>query len=457
MGIGVRGDGVISNRAGASAAGCPVWSATRAWDSVLSSAASLVAAGLILKTVLDTAYITLMRDLYSADAGRVTGPGLLVLSYLLTAVAAAVVSLDVALRPGPGNVVSLLYLGLVVVPLLSLFGFGAQYADPAFVAAVLACLAIVVLVRHVVPAIRPPPPGAITRVIAGALLVAVAAYVYGALLVTGGLNRLNFDLALVYEVRDELEFAGFPLASYLIPWQAYVVNMALLAYFVHRGWKAAALFTLAAQLLLFGMTNYKSFLFAPVLVVGVLWMARSSLRLGWAILLGGALVVLTAWALYVLSEQALIPAIFVRRLFFVPAELHLWYYDFFSNPGHPFVTLSNSVLASVSLYPYDQPVPPLIGWTYTGTEVGANAGWMADAYAQFGFAGMGVFAVLLALLLRLLDGVSAGTSRQLATAVVAVPAMALVNSGLLTVLLTHGFGLAVLLLWLIDDSREARP
>lgn len=446
-----------SNPAAAFAIGGPVCSSTRARDSVLSSAASLVAAGLILKMVLDTAYVSLMRDLYSAEAGPVTGPGLLVLSYLLTAIAAGIVSLDVALRPGPGNVVSLLYLSLVVVPLLSMFGFGAQYSDAAFVAAVLGCLAIVVLVRQVVPALRPPPPGAITRVIAGGMLIALAVYVYGALLVTGGLGRLNFDLALVYEYRDELEFAGFPFASYLIPWQAYVVNMALLAYSVHRGWKGAALLVLAAQLLLFGMTNYKSFLFAPALVVGVLWMARSSLRLGWAILLGGALVVLTAWALYLLSEEVLIPAIFVRRLFFVPAELHLWYYDFFSSPGNPFVTLSNSVLASVSRYPYDQAVPPLIGWTYTGTEVGANAGWMADAYAQFGFAGMGVFAVLLALVLRLLDGVSAWTSRQVATAVVAVPAMALVNSGLLTVLLTHGFGLAMLLLWLLGGTREARP
>lgn len=445
-----------SKRAAASAGGWPVRSSTRVRDSVLSSATSLIAASLILKMVLDTAYITLMRDLYSADADASAGPGLQLLSYLLTAVAAGVVSLDVALRAGPGNIVSLLYLGLVVVPLLSLFGFGAQYSEPVFVAAVLGCLAIVVLVRHVVPAIRLPPPGAISRAIAVSLLVAVAAYVYGALLVTGGLSRLNFDLALVYEYRDELEYTGFPFASYLIPWQAYVVNMTLLAYSVHRGWKGAALFMLAAQLLLFGMTNYKSFLFAPALVVGVMWMARSSLRLGWAILLGGAVVVLTAWALYLFSGQVLIPSIFVRRLFFVPAELHLWYYDFFSSPGNPFVTLSNSVLASVSRYPYDQSVPPLIGWTYTGTEVGANAGWMADAYSQFGFAGMGVFAVLLALVLRLLDGVSAGTSRQLATAVVAVPAMALVNSGLLTVLLTHGFGLAMLLLWLLGDTREAR-
>jgi hypothetical protein len=425
-------------------------------DRALTSIASLVAAGLILKAVTDMAYLTLMRDLYSAEAARVISTGSLLVSYLLTAVAAVVVAMDVALRPGPGNIVSLLYLSVVVIPVLSLFGFGAQYAEPGFVLSVLGCMTIVALVRLLVPAVRLPRPRAGARVVAWALLAAMAAYVYGALLVSGGIGRLNFDLSQVYEFRDELELAQFPFASYLIPWQAYVVNMILLAYFVHRGWKVAALGLLAAQLLLFGMTNYKAFLFAPVLVLGVLWLARSSLQLGWVIVLGAAAVLLAAWGIYLVSDEVLIPAIFVRRLFFVPAELHLWYFDFFSTPGNPFVALSNSVLAAFSPYPYDQPVPLVIGWAYTGAELGANAGWMADAYAQFGFPGMAVFAVLLAVVLRVVDGISAGTSRQLATAAIAVPAMALVNSGLLTVLLTHGLGLAGLLLWLLGDDGRSR-
>jgi len=117
------------------------------------------------------------------------------------------------------------------------------------------------------------------------------------------------------------------------------------------------------------------------------------------------------------------------------------------------VMLSNSVLAAASPYPYPDTVPVLIGWTYAGVEIGANAGWMADAYAQFGAGGMVAFSVILAVFLRILDGVSAGVPRRLATAIVAVPAMALVNSGLLTVLLTHGFLLGVLVLWLLSNRQ----
>lgn len=440
----------------ASVASLPARSVASASAAVLTPALSLLLAGVVLKVVLDAAYLTLMRDVFSAESDQRAGALSVALSYLLTAVASAGVSLDVALRPGPGNMASLLYLSLVVIPLLTLFGFGAPYADPGFVAAVVACLLLVVFSRLVVPALRVPPPGVRTRVVALSLLAAGATYVYAALAATGGLGRLNFDLSLVYEVREDLETSGIPLANYVIPWQAYVVNMAVLALCAHRGWWLTASAVLAAQVLLFGMTNYKSFLFAPAMVLGVLWLARSPVRVAWGIVLGSALLVLAAWSVYVVTEQVMIPSIFVRRLFFVPGELHLWYHDFFSVPGNPFVTLSNSVLAAVAPYPFAQPVPLLIGWLYTGAEIGANVGWMADAYAHFGFAGMAAFAVLLAVILRVLDGVSAGLPNRLATSVVVVPTMALVNSGLLTVMLTHGFGLAVLLLWLMNSRPGMR-
>jgi hypothetical protein len=62
----------------------------------------------------------------------------------------------------------------------------------------------------------------------------------------------------------------------------------------------------------------------------------------------------------------------------------------------------------------------------------------------------------LALFLRVVDGFAIGVPRQLATAVVAVPAMALVNSGLFTVLLTHGLMLTALVLWAMGGSGRDR-
>ena len=447
---------MISARASWSSAAPTAQETGKSMPRVLSTAVALVIAALMLKAVLDTAYLTLMRDLFAADSTIDAGPGRLVLSYALAALAAMAVSLDVGLRPGPGNVASLLYLCLVVVPMLTLFAFGAQYSDPVFIVAVVVCLAIVVATRVAVPAIRPPTAGPVQRNVLRVLLVAMTAYVYGGLLATRGLHQMNFDLAAVYTFRAEFERETFPLSNYLIAWQAYVVNMAILASVAYGGRWGLMIAMLAAQVLLFGMTNHKAFLLAPALVLGVLWLGRSPVRVAWGIVVGGTFVVLASWGLFLLTDDVMIPSILVRRLFFVPAELHLWYYDFFSSLAHPLLMLSNSVLAAASPYPYADPVPTLIGWAYLGVETSANAGWLADAFAHFGLGGMVVFSLILGLFLRVVDGFAIGVPRSLATAVVAVPAMALVNSGLFTVLLTHGFMLTVVVLWAMSGAGRDR-
>jgi len=422
---------------------------------VLMSIATLLVAVILLKCVLDAAYLVLMRGFFSADPTISAGPGRLALSYLLAAVAGSVVGLDVAMRPGAGNTASLLYLCLVVVPMLTLFAFGEQFTEPEFILAVVACLALVVCVRMAVPAIRPPAAGPVPRYLLLGLMLAMTLYVYGGLLATRGLQRMNFDLAQIYAFREEFRSETFPLANYLIAWQAYVVNMLMLAMAgFRRRWLLVAV-VLFLQVALFGMTNQKAFMLAPVAVLGVLIVGRSPLRIAWGIVAGSALVVLVAWGLFLLTDDLMIPAILVRRLFFLPAELHLFYHDYFAGLAHPVVLLSNSVLSAASPYPYHDAIPTLVGWAYLGVETNANAGWLADAFAHFGYGGMVAFSVILAIFLRQLDGAATGVPPALAAAIVVVPAMALVNSGLLTVLLTHGFLLAALVLWVVGGGARS--
>jgi hypothetical protein len=55
--------------------------------------------------------------------------------------------------------------------------------------------------------------------------------------------------------------------------------------------------------------------------------------------------------------------------------------------------------------------------------------------------------------LKLVDAAARGVEPRFAAALVAMPAFQLVNSGLLTTLLTHGLALAILILWAIGPSR----
>jgi hypothetical protein len=84
-----------------------------------------------------------------------------------------------------------------------------------------------------------------------------------------------------------------------------------------------------------------------------------------------------------------------------------------------------------------------------------NTGVVADAFMNFGFAGLFLWALLLALLLKLFDMSTEGKDMKVAVGGIAIPAISLTNSALLTNLLTHGLLLSLLLLYLLPRKGEA--
>jgi uncharacterized membrane protein YgaE (UPF0421/DUF939 family) len=91
----------------------------------------------------------------------------------------------------------------------------------------------------------------------------------------------------------------------------------------------------------------------------------------------------------------------------------------------------------------------------------ANVNIWADGYANFGYAGILCFTLLLAILLWLYDSIAASSrNTRVAALAIGLPAFALANGGLLTSLLTNGVALAMLLIYLMpsmnyDDARRS--
>lgn len=86
-------------------------------------------------------------------------------------------------------------------------------------------------------------------------------------------------------------------------------------------------------------------------------------------------------------------------------------------------------------------------------EMNANNGIVADAYMNFGFAGLILWAILLAVILKLVDTFSKGKNIKVAIASIAMPVIAFTNSALLTTVLTHGVFLALILLYLLPKKK----
>lgn len=283
------------------------------------------------------------------------------------------------------------------------------------------------------------------------IIVATSFIVYGYLIITGGLQRLNFNLLEVYETRAAYSLSSNKIIGYLIPWQAYIFNMLVLLIGFYKHNRSLVYFALFLQLLLFGMTNFKSFLFAPIVLIifyfiwrkfgyrYLIFLSTTSISVFIAILL----------IVYKFKSEFFLLSIFLRRLFFTPAQLHNVYYDYFSiNEKY---LLSHSVFENIIQNPYGVSPVSLIAENIFGRDFSPNAGFFADAYLNFGLFGIFLFVVILGFIMRLVDGLFEDIDPIYPTLILVIPSTALVNSAFLTSLWTHGILISILTLYLFKE------
>jgi len=416
--------------------------------SVSMRVALVCGATLLFRYVLDFFYLRFVTRFYASDfplSGN--DPLRLLESYAIVLMLCIWIANSLYRRWRPSGIVLILYFVVIMVPLSSLYGLAD--APRLFIYAAVASISLLTSVRDLLQMkLKLIKPSRELVYIVITSLFGISIYVYGWLVFTGGLGRLNWDLLRVYEVRAEFASNLGPLMGYFLPWQGFVINIYGLLY----AWKRRKPFLLSifavAQLLLFGMTGHKSFLLAPFLAIGVymIWQKRNFFFL---VVMGTTFLALVSYGYFLITGNLIVPAIFIHRLFFLPAKLHLLYYDFFSQPNHQFYMLSDSILRGVVRNPYDMPMMRVIALTYWGREsINPNVGYLGDAYANFGVLGMFLFSVILGVVLWIVDSVGSGLPSNFVAAVIAVPAMALTQSPLFTSMNTHGFILAILMLWI---------
>jgi len=407
---------------------------------------------LVLQWVIARIYASLVVDLFGgARTAHAVGGVVVAIAYAFTAIASAACALYCERRPGPSRIIVVIHLLAVIIPLQALVAAQFELARPEFAAVVALAYIGVLAFGALMPDVQVPPAGTRVRVAVFILASLVTAYVFASLVAGGGLARANFNLAAVYDVREQFLEHLAPFMGYLVPWQGSVINPALMLLGFKRRSPLVVLLGLGLQLFLFSMTGFRSFLLLPALLVGLMLIGRR--RHLTAVALTGVLsVVAIALGIYAWLDLAVVPALLVDRVIVIPAEIHYWYYDFFGTHGQAPLQLSQSVLSAVTSAYYSAPIAEVIGWKYMGSAASANVGVFGDAFANFGFPGCFIFALLFSLLLKSVDAAGRTTDPRIAAALVGMPAFQLVNSGLLTTILTHGLGLTIIALWLFGSQ-----
>lgn len=269
--------------------------------------------------------------------------------------------------------------------------------------------------------------------------------------------KLPSSMKDVYVVRDDYKDyfqGGNHLIAYFLAWLGNIaVPLLVTIAIVKRKYFMLAL-ALFAVIELFAVAALKSQLFAIiyllVLLVGIK-LCRSHLLQYFSLMF-----VLLIWVSSLIDTNIEIPVMsdyFIRRVFVVPAQLFFYYCDYFSVNKYSY--LSHSVFKYFIKYPYDMPIPNIIGDNYLPYEgVYANANLWADAFANFGPVGILLFATLLFLLVKYIDNIAFGKNQYLTLSVLIMPVYSLSNSAMLTVMLTHGLLFAIFLVHFIPQHRN---
>jgi hypothetical protein len=278
------------------------------------------------------------------------------------------------------------------------------------------------------------------------VFIVIAAASYTAVLATFGLKidvpSFSEVGLLRMEYKEALMYAN-PLVAYAVDWLGYVLNPLLIVVGFMSQRRFALIAGIAGQFLIYAITGFRTVLLSVVFLAALLILLRVPGRLGSRMGLSALGMAVVSSALYIWAGSVFLASLVLQRLTAIPGLLTGYYFAFFTS--NPKMLLSHSVLRHFITNPYSQDPPILIGNAFfPGKGMYANANIWADAFANFGYPGVFAFTALLGLLFWIYDSITTEHDVRFSALVLALPAVALANTGLLTCMLSHGMGFAFL-------------
>jgi len=357
----------------------------------------------------------------------------------------------------PSQVVYWMLYLLVLAPacLVSMWALEDQSSGPVMLSVCLVGLFALTGLVYRIP-LLPLPRFHLERYEFGVLLVLMSILFYAFLMFSFGFHFHFVSFADTYSVRAEYQATldRVPaLVAYAISWQAWVINPFVMAMGLRWRRPSWLLIGVVAQFLIYSISAFRSMFFSAALLLYLFWVMKSGRAFGSRFVTTWTTIFATAGALQYL-DLALLPAAFITvRMTALPGLLTGYYYEFFSSHSH--AMLGHSIFRSLVSYPYAVQPPYLIASTYfNNPAMESNANLWADGFANFGYVGLIITAVLFAIVLWLYDSMAFECDKHFAALAISLPAFALANTGLLTALLTNGIGLAMALVYLMPSMSE---
>lgn len=241
----------------------------------------------------------------------------------------------------------------------------------------------------------------------------------------------TFLLEDVYETRSLSKELSNPYLGYVYSWLArIIIPVALIFSIIYRS-KTKLTISLLLLAYLFLVSAHKSILFGSIVIIIFYYIPKKNILL--SISLGVSTLLLSGEFLGYFYDGYFLSGLISRRVFFIPALLDTYYFEFFNSKP---LYWSGSFLKSLFDYPYNLKPPYLIGSEYFGkANMSANNGIISDGYANFGWMGITINILLISFIFSFFNSLKINYRFY---GIFIAFFFSIVSSYLPTVLLTHG-------------------
>lgn len=331
---------------------------------------------------------------------------------------------------------------------------GCKWTGLPFFLTALAYWAVLLLLQLRLPVLLPRPASVKSSRRLYALLTVFAVLLVMA--VSGRYTGFRFTLNIfdVYGIREESAGYKLPgLVSYALSMAGNILAI-LLVYWLLRKKYITALLLVVVYLFLFSIGGHKSLFFFLLLVLACYYFYRPWMKRHLAGL--AALAALLAILEKAVRRSILIAGLLFRRVMYVPVSLSEDYMSFFRE--NPLSFFRDGIMGRFSFQDvYSTNIARLIGEA-NGSYVGANNGLLGDLFANLPvLLGLLLMPLILVICFRLMDAASGRLPEKLTLSSCVYFAISFSNTSWSTVLLSHGFLLTCLLLYIFPKEEALSP
>lgn len=264
----------------------------------------------------------------------------------------------------------------------------------------------------------------------------------------------------VYSVRETISYGPF-IMPYIFEWDQKVLFPFFFGIGLCEKKKTYIIGSLASQILLFLCYGNKITILIICLMIALYISFKLKKRCGNVIVMGAAGIMAVLPLLYTipLFEKIgrAINWLGAMRTIFLPAMIKFNYFDFFST--HEYLYFSEGQIGRLLgiKYPYNNTIGVVVSNYFYGEGNGNNnAGVIADAYANMGFAGMLLIAVIFALSFRMMDLLTGYFPLEVKIMVISLFAVYMNDNAFLTTLLTNGLFVMIVIVGIYNTAYKKR-